>query len=94
MMNLYRITDDNAPNDGPWWAGTMRAAQERAKQIKEDRGEFADPYIDLVHMPVDKGGMLNTLAHDPVGVDLPALRTWKLSPRGGLRDVSVQDDES
>lgn len=86
-MNVYRITRFHG--DTPAYRDTLKAAQAKAKEGMERR-QLGETRVDLIDVPTDKTGVIALLNmfSECGAVSYSALRTWKLSARGGLAEIS------
>lgn len=85
-MNIYRIT--RFTGDTPIYRDTLKAAQTQAKEGMERR-RLNETRVDLIDVAVDKAGILVLLNGFGNGWGPDALRTWRLSPRGGLAEITA-----
>lgn len=79
-MHFYRLIDTAANDNVIDWFDTRDTAHERAKPLRLN----LDLRIELVDLPIDKDSVLALLREEP---KFTTLRTWSLSPRGGLVEV-------
>lgn len=85
-MHIYRVLDSDTDTVLSF-RDTLKSAHRRAKQ--ESENDRDDVRIELINIPTDKIGILNLLAC-LVAQEMPeaeALRTWKLTARGGLKEI-------
>jgi len=80
-MQFYRITRYVGETD-PGWAATLSAAHDMLRK----HPTFQDARIELFDIPTDKEGVLALLSRAE-GLTATVLRTWALTPRGGLKEV-------
>lgn len=83
-MNFYRITDtaqDSRPDYKARFACTLQAAHDYAKATP--KVSWLDIRVELVDFETQKADVCNML-NDEVPVVPSAMRTWSLTPRGGL----------
>lgn len=86
-MNVYRIT--RCEGDRPSYAGDMAGAKAAAK-VDSHRRLITDTRIDLVDVKTAKAelvALLNGYATNG-HVVFPVLRTWRLTSRGGTREIT------
>lgn len=83
-MHAYRITG-YVDDESPAWAGTLSDAHASLKL----RQHMPDARIELFDVPTDKDGVLTLLSNRgvPACVAVSPMRTWALTPRGGLTEV-------
>lgn len=80
-MNFYRISAD--PTAANTYVGTQIEAHALVKTLPQDSGTGGDERrVELVEVPLDKESVVHIL--NSTGPDFKLLRTWKLSPRGGM----------
>lgn len=82
-MQLYRIFDSAAAKPLYRYEGNAKDAQDRTKLI----ASRADARIELVKVDIAKASLLLYLNNETECCEFPVLRTWKLSPRGGLQEI-------
>jgi hypothetical protein len=83
-MNFYRQLDvDSSPVRIEGYAETLATAHINAKLYT--KSHLCDLRIELIDVPTDKAAVCALLNGDIP--ELPALRTWKLTARGGLTEV-------
>jgi len=80
-MHIYRITRHQG--DTPVYAGTLVEAKPIATREKQRR-TLTDTRIALLDVAVDKDSMVVLLNGN---ANYPVLRTWKLTDRGGLKEL-------
>lgn len=84
-MHFYRITSFEG-DSMPEWEPTLAEAHARLK-LKVGR----DARIELIDVDTSKNGVLALLRGDmysPMCATKGPLRTWALTPRGGLKEVA------
>lgn len=82
-MQIYRIFDAAAEKPTYRYEGNSKDAHDRAKLI----ASRADARIELVEISTAKAALLLYLNGDTHCCEFPVLRTWKLTPRGGLQEI-------
>lgn len=83
-MHLYRTSNvDTNPTTVLQFDGTLKDAHDSVKVI--DKHRWPDIRVELVDVPADKERLLRLLNGDAV---FDVLRTWKLTPRGGLTEIA------
>lgn len=87
QVHGYRVRDTQLPNESPLWTPTGAAAHRTAKAhfVKE---AWHDVEIAEVILKADKEGFFAAMRGEPQV--LQVLRTWHLSPRGGMVENAVQ----
>lgn len=86
-MHFYRVVDTaHPPEDAP--RPRFEATQLEAHNVAKAKSECIRPCIriELVDVAVDKADVCRILNDDKI--DHRLLRTWKLTPRGGLVDCA------
>lgn len=84
-MQLYYV---NGPTARCSYEATREEAHRKLKAAPR-RGEC---YIDLIEVDTDKAGVLAILNRDPDTNPFgKVLRSWDLTHRGGLRELSPQE---
>lgn len=82
-MLFYRICSDSSPDEPLGWAGDFAGAKKLTYTFKHN----TDLYVDLVDIPTDKQGILSLLnTGPPTSRYLVVKRTWRVTPRGGLKE--------
>lgn len=86
-MNAYRVID--TASTGPeglrsYYRKTLKEAHDKAKEYGDDIRP--DIRIEHVIIPTDASSVVGYLNWESP-VDLEVLRTWKLTPRGGLVEL-------
>jgi len=71
-------------NDEVLWAATFKDAKDTVKIV---RNRADDIEVDLVEVATNTKGILKLLTFDPSGENWPIVRTWTVTPRGGLKEV-------
>lgn len=86
-MHFYRVYIDSNREEELCWAADFAGAKALAKTFKHN----TDLYVDLVDLPVDKKAVLRYLnSAAPSYEELPRpLRSWLVTPRGGLKEVPL-----
>lgn len=82
-MQIYRIFDSAEAEPTYRYEGNAKDAQDRAKLI----ASRADARIELVKVDTAKAALLLYLNRETHCCEFPVLRTWKLTPRGGLQEI-------
>jgi len=88
-MRFYEVTYARAGSE-PAFYGTQADAHDAAR----GHPDRARVYIDEVEVPTDKAGLLVLLNAPVIARLFPTLRTWRLSPRGGLVDAPTRGAET
>lgn len=85
-MQAYLIKDLAMDDARVPFKKTLKEAHDRAKLLPKDT--WGDQRIQLVNVPTDAASVIGYLnGGHPDASDLTPLRTWKLSPRGGLVEL-------
>lgn len=84
-MHFYRVYVDSSREEELGWASDFNGAKLLAKAFKHN----TDLYVDLLELPTDKKAVLRYLnSAAPRYEELPPpLRSWTVTPRGGLVGV-------
>lgn len=86
-MHFYRVSIYEGDLH-PVWTETLSEAH---NQLRESGKGKPDARIELFDVPTDKAGVCALLNHggnDAEGsLGLGAIRTWELTPRGGIKEV-------
>lgn len=88
-MRFYELKLGNgSPVDGTY-VGTFAEARQWARKIKQEQPAWDLPnfVVHEVDIQTDKEGVLAALAWRPIKSE--PLRRWKITPRGGLREVTA-----
>lgn len=84
-MHFYQLLRDGAPDCVPEFHGKQSDAHTAAKMVPLHLRP--ETRIELVDVPTDKDSIERLLnGHGLSGLN--ALKTWKLTPRGGLVDCA------
>ncbi len=91
-MHIYRITGlpYGISHDKPRFAATLGEAHQQGKLAGND---CMDVLIELFDLPTDKDSLVNAInfavqADDPIDEAAKPLRTWELTRRGGLKEIT------
>ena len=79
-MNAYRSFDCSADPPTFVYSATLKEAHDAAKQV----ASRIDARVELVDVMTDKASIVGILNGESKLFEL--LRTWKLTPRGGLTE--------
>ena len=80
-MNFYRVSADPTANNV--YVATQAEAHTMVKTMRKDSGTGGDERrVELIDVPLDKVSVVHFL--NSTGPAFKLLRTWKLSPRGGM----------
>lgn len=91
-MHFYRtylLRSGLAPENTVSHRCTLAEAHACAKAF--GKSDWNDVVVDLIDVPTDKAGVLSLLMGGHGIDDLKAIRTWDLTPRGGLREAALED---
>lgn len=85
-MHFYRVYSDSSSGESIAWTGDFA----QAKRVTHTFKHVSDLYVDLLDLPIDKKAIIDYLnVGAPETKDLPQpLRSWMITPRGGLKEVS------
>lgn len=83
-MQAYRLTGLRGDKDA--YVETCKDAHELAREKREDfTWDLTESRVELVQFEHDKATTCSILSG--WGCDMKVLRTWALTPRGGLKEV-------
>jgi len=84
-MQIYRINmNTEVPAGLLRFAGTLIDAKDLANTAVVNREAVR---VELIEVPLDKANIIRLLDDSDRSREIPALRTWKLTDRGGLKEV-------
>lgn len=71
--------------------GTMAEARERVSQFAGNHGPWQFVRVDEQDIPTDKDSIITLINCGAGGLPIAKSRRWRLTSRGGLREMTPQE---